>query len=1173
MSEAFGANEHRLPTAAGRRVDELADDFEAAWLAGRRPRIDDYLASAEEPARSALLQELIRLEVEYRGRSGEQPTAAEYQARFPDHPELLPAVFANAVRPGQSPPPRPAPPSVTSPFQPAPDGAGVQTAPGEPVAASQEPLPAVPGYEILGVLGHGGMGVVYKARDLRLKRLVALKMIRLREDAASPVGRELLDRLRREAEAVARLQHPHIVQIYDIGENDGLPYLSLEYVDGGSLDKTLVGTPLPAKAAAALVEKLSRAVHAAHQQGVVHRDLKPANVLLVSGGVVSGEWSPDTSHPSPLTAHQPKIADFGLAKRLDAEPGATPVGTVLGTPSYMAPEQAQGRPEEVGPAADVYALGAILYECLTGRPPFRADNAVDTLLQVIGTEPVPPSRLQPRLPRDLDTLCLKCLEKEPRKRYATALDVAEELARFLGGQPIRARPLGPVERGWRWAKRRPAGAALILVSALAVFGLLGLSLWHNARLRGTLYHSLVGQARAIRQARRTGYRHRALDLLQQALALNTAEKDSAELRQEAVACLGDFVGLDPVTRSDFAAEIRALAFAPGAGQLIVGLDNGTLSVRTLDRGDPVVDLGDHRAAVVSVAFDRLGKQLASADLRGTVLVWQPDPAGRWHRVREIHVPPPRPDGGSLSATIALAFAPDGTWLAVASSDGEQISLFNPATGSRMPSPAAGKAGSRLQCLAFSPDGRRLAAGCHRPGTDGILIWDTASPLRQPRSLACPGRVMQVTFSADGRSLAAACRDGGVVLFETGGFERRPAVRGDYPEAVAFHPNNRLLAIAAYQLGVIRLWDVTSDREVAVLDHPGAPSQVDFSADGHRLVAAGARSLRVWDLAGAPERLVLAGHEGGVPAVAFSPDDRLLASAGGDRTVKLWDPATGKQLSQLNGFRAPVETLAFDPRADSRLLATGDRAGEVHLWDQPSGKNAVLRQEHLSQVWSVAFDPTGKRQAVAGQGGLILYDVGRSPVPSARLVRRLATDFLRSVCFSPDGAFLVAAGSGTASVAPENTVYLWNLKAGGPPTILPVHAAGSVRSLAFRGTGRDLELVLIGKALAPQVYGPATRAVTSLADAAPVEGRGTELQSVLALSPDGEWLAQQGRAVRLWDLAARTHLLDLPEDRSLPWSFAWSHDRRLLAVGSADGGVVVWDLHKLRSELARLGLDW
>jgi tRNA A-37 threonylcarbamoyl transferase component Bud32 len=305
--------------------------------------------------------------------------------------------------------------------------------------------PAVPGYELLEELGRGGMGVVYKARQTALKRLVALKMI-LHADHAGPEERR---RFRAEAEAVARLQHPNIVTVHETGEHGGAPFFSLEYCPGGSLSKRLAGAPQPPRAAAKLVETLARAVHAAHQAGVVHRDLKPANVLLAADGA-------------------PKVADFGLAKSLDRDAGQTRSGAVLGTPSYMAPEQAAGRARDVGPAADVYALGAILYEMLTGRPPFRGASAAETLEMVRRQPPVPPRRLGLKVPRDLETVCLKCLEKEPRQRYASAAELADDLRRFLNTEPIRARRVGATGRAWRWCRRHRLPAALLVLAASAL---------------------------------------------------------------------------------------------------------------------------------------------------------------------------------------------------------------------------------------------------------------------------------------------------------------------------------------------------------------------------------------------------------------------------------------------------------------------------------------------------------------------------------------------------------------------------------------------------------------------------------------------------------------------------------------------------------------------------------
>jgi serine/threonine-protein kinase len=361
----------------------------------------------------------------------------------------------------------------------APDGWPADPAtvpPAEPTLPTASRGPEPPGYEILGELGRGGMGVVYRARQVPLNRLVALKMILSGEHA----GPEDLARFRTEAQAIARLQHPHIVQIHEVGEHDGRPFFSLEFCPGGSLERKLAGTPLPPAEAAALVETLARAMHAAHQHGVVHRDLKPANVLLAEDGT-------------------PKITDFGLAKKLD-DAGQTASGAIMGTPSYMAPEQAGGQTREVGPATDIYALGATLYELLTGRPPFKAATPLDTVLQVLHDEPVPPRQMQPKVPRDLETIGLKCLQKEPARRYGSAAELADDLRRFLDGRAITARPVGRVERAWRWCRRNPAVAGLAAAVVVALLCGTGAATYFAVQARAGERQALAEKERADEEA-------------------------------------------------------------------------------------------------------------------------------------------------------------------------------------------------------------------------------------------------------------------------------------------------------------------------------------------------------------------------------------------------------------------------------------------------------------------------------------------------------------------------------------------------------------------------------------------------------------------------------------------------------------------------------------------------
>jgi tetratricopeptide (TPR) repeat protein/predicted Ser/Thr protein kinase len=483
-----------MPLSAEENVDRVCEDFEAAWQAAQsireRPRIEEYLCTVHALERYALLRELLALDIAYRIQAKESPELADYRERFSEHAELVEAVYHAAAHitfpespstpliPATS-PPEPAQqvpeqePAKIAPAVYGNDQAQKLTTPTKPEEAAPADAPVIPEYEVFGLLGHGGMGVVYKARQHGLQRIVALKMIR----AGAHARPEELVRFRREAETVARLQHPHIVQIYGVGEYKGQPFCALEFIDGGNLAAKLGGKPQPARAAAQLVETLARTMHATHEQGIIHRDLKPGNVLLTAGGT-------------------PKITDFGLAKHLDDDAWKTRSGVIVGTPPYMAPEQARNQRQDIGPQTDVYALGAVLYEMLTGRPPFLAATPMDTLDQVRNLEPVPPSHLQPKVPRDLETICLKCLEKDRQRRYGSALTLAEDLHRFLAHEPIRARPVRWWERGLKWAKRRPTIAALITVSAVALMSSLAWGLLY-VELRARDLEGQLEQSRKV----------------------------------------------------------------------------------------------------------------------------------------------------------------------------------------------------------------------------------------------------------------------------------------------------------------------------------------------------------------------------------------------------------------------------------------------------------------------------------------------------------------------------------------------------------------------------------------------------------------------------------------------------------------------------------------------------
>jgi hypothetical protein len=625
------------------------------------------------------------------------------------------------------------------------NGNEVEPPPGLQAAA---PLPAISGYEILGVLGRGGMGVVYQARQTKLKRLVALKMIL----AGAHAGPPELERFRLEAEVVARLQHPNIVQIHEVGEHDGKPYFSLEFIEGGHLARKLAGTPLPPREAAQLVAVLAHAMHAAHERGIVHRDLKPVNVLLTRDGV-------------------PKITDFGLAK-LDPHLGPpgeggeegssrTQTGQIMGTPSYMAPEQAAGRIRDIDPRTDVYALGAILYETLTGRPPFRAASSLETLRQVLEEEPVPPRQLQPQVPRDLETICLKCLRKDPRQRYASAAALAEDLRRFLHDEPIQARPMGAWERGWKWARRRPAVAALLVVSAIAALALVGLAVgWsYSDRLEMALTNEKEqrGQAEqawreATTQRDQAERARREADQLR--IVAETNETEAKKQETKAKSNEGEAVKQKILVRQLlYDADMNLAQQAWHEGDLVrmqellekyqprpdspeerCGFE--WYYLRQLYHQRVLAILKGHQQAVHSVAFAADGR-LASSDYGGTVRVWDVD-TGQATLIRTKQ----------KGTVFSVAFTADGRRLASGDFDGT-VRVWDVHTGQATRT-LNGHEGT-VFCVAFAADGRLLASG----GSDGtVRVWNVDTGQATLNLKEHTSFVRSVAFAADGRRLAS-----------------------------------------------------------------------------------------------------------------------------------------------------------------------------------------------------------------------------------------------------------------------------------------------------------------------------------------------------------------------------------------------------------------------------------
>jgi WD40 repeat protein/serine/threonine protein kinase len=1067
--------------------------------------------------------------------------------------------------------------------------------------AAEAAAPTIPGYEVLGELGRGGMGVVYQGRQVALNRVVALKMILVGGHA----GEQDLARFRTEAEAVARLQHPNIVQIYEVGKHQGLSYFSLEFCAGGSLAARLDGTPWTPRQAAALVETLSRAVHAAHQQHIVHRDLKPANVLLARGGCQApdgGEQS-GRSRP-PLAGFTPKITDFGLAKKLD-EVGQTQPEAILGTPSYMAPEQAgrsftnslnrdpKGSADRISAATDVYALGAILYELVTGRPPFRAATPLDTVLQVISDDPVPPRQLQPRTPHDLETICLKCLQKEPPRRYASALDLADDLRCFLAGEPILARPTRPWERAWKWARRRPAGAALIVFGVVTVLALLGASAWFAGYEQDQRLHAedLTRQADASRRqatekadaearARRRG------ELLAARLALGQAEARFEHLEFDRGLLLlarglqiapDDAAGLRRVLRTNLAARslypprmilphdhrVNAAGFGQGGR---------TVWTVTADQLFHQWDAATGKLLGERCFGARFPIRAVSPD-GATVLTGSPvRPCNFWEAATGKRLGKPLP---WQAAPYQAVFSPDGTVVATASEDNlrkHEVRLWNVRTrqpvGQSMPHPGS------VSALAFSPDGKHLLAAneIRDPGPEGkseVRLWDatTGQPMGDP--VPHPEPVAAIAFSPDGNTFATA-RGGTVQLWNTATRTKGGAL----PEgglglvkALAFDPGGQSLLVSTAGDAERHDSDVDPETQKAqvwrlelaggqVLGggfwHRAPITTLAFSPDGKAVLTCANDQaawrqdgglVRLWDASGpAPGGWEFAhGEEAWGPV--FSPNGRVLLAQG-----KLWEVATGKRL----GRSVPIQEQVFRVLSpDGKFLLTGQDKEGACLWDVATGRQVGLPLAHRGDNLGAAFSADGKL-VVTAAGDIRLWDTATGE-PVGRPLRQ--DGGLAFLALSPDcKRVLTAELRDRARLA-----RLWDAANGQPTGTILAHA-GALAASAFSPDGKS---ILTGS-LKGEDHGEARlwEAATGKPLGPPLSFRHPVVS--VAFSPDGTtfltcagWKAEG--EVRLWDTAT-VRPLGPPLPHQGVTLAAFSPDgRTVLTASLVESNARVWDV--------------
>lgn len=1002
-------------------------------------------------------------------------------------------------------------------------------------------------------IAHGGMGVVYRARQLSLGRTVAVKLLLLGRHS-SP---ESIQRFQREARSAAALRHPHIVPIFEVGEYEGQHFFSMELIEGQDLAQRLREGPLPLRQGAEYLQTIARTVHYAHSQGVLHRDLKPSNVLIDASG-------------------EPRLTDFGLAKPLDGSSDLTETGRLLGSPNYLSPEAAAGRADALGPASDVYSLGAMLYELLTGRPPFLAPSLPDTLLRIRDAEPVSPRRLNPAVPVDLETICLKGLEKAPAARYATAQELAEDLGRWLRSEPILARPVPAWERAWKWSHRNPRVAVLLLVSVLAGLGLIATLTIANARIRlanaRTAVEAEESRQRLVRLNVQTGNRHvadrdplTALAWFVEALALERGDPGREEIHRRQIGAIlrrapeleqiwfqdtfvndarisADHTRVTAVSLNQLATcwdarTGRAIAESVPASQVRLSPDNRYWLTWLVSEGTRLWNLADGtpvpewlKESRALAEFSPDGRRLALPTREG---------------VKRIDAATGEPLGDPLwtpSLSVNLLFSPNGRWL-VSYCDRNRMTAWH-ITSDGEPRWVI-DAGEPLRFWIISDDSSRIAAVLE---SGRIRQWKMATGERAGPDLQPASAVFSLDYSPDGKRLATAEWEGAAYLWEVDSGQRvgPPLAHQGGVKWVRYSPDGTRLATASWDT-TVRFWDPESGHPRApVLRHGGFVTALDFSADGTRLVT-GCQdtAVRLWRLAThRPARLEL-WHGSMVYRVCYDPTGGRIVSAGADGTARVWDRENGTLLFTLH-HAGPVMEASFSP--DGRYLLTASLDGTARLWDAASGEPLFPGVSHGDSVVEVEFSPNGRWFLTRGVTSPLLriWDVetGQAAAPPLDFGSKVS-----AVTFHPDGTRLIVGSD-------EGFAQVWDVETGRPagPRLA---VGGSVCSATFSPDGKR---ILTSWADDGQL--PAAAQMWDTATGAKVGLPMWHLDGIYRaeFSPDGRRIvtAAQDNSARVWDAATGEPVTAPLRHRAFVYCAKFSPDGRLVATASEDGSARLWE---------------
>jgi WD40 repeat protein/serine/threonine protein kinase len=1133
---------------------------------------------SSDSSRDALLERLAEEFVE-RHRRGERPALSEYADRHPDLAAEIRDLFPALVK-------------IEHLKPVAGDLTGAHVPESDPDEGPT--LERLGDYRILREVGHGGMGVVYEAEQESLGRHVALKVL----PRQALLKATYLERFRREAKAAARLHHTNIVPVFGVGECDGMHYFAMQFIVGEGLDKVVgdlrrlraaSGTPtvsaIPSEASVAhslltgrfaapaaepaegppvhpvpavstatdgahgsstlsaggpeghyfrgiarVAVQVADALAYAHRQGILHRDIKPSNLLLDQQGTV---W----------------ITDFGLAKAEGAD-DLTQTGDIVGTVRFMAPERFDGRSL---PESDVYALGVTLYEMLTLRPAFDDANKARLVEKVLHEPPLPPRKIDPRIPRDLETVVLKCLAKDPAERYASAEALAEDVRRFLADRPIQARRSTWRERAWRWCRRNPAVATLSAALLLLLAGAAGYGVVMSAHLRQALGQTQAERDKAddLREvARREAYRAQ-MSLVQHDFEATNIEHVRGLLDryapQPGESDLRHFEWYYWQHRSHLEQQVLrghtepvfSVAYSPDGRHLASGDWNGSVYLWNAETGQYLRTLSGHKGRVSSLAFSRDGHWMASASWDRSVVVWNAHTGTPRHHLK-----------GHTDAVAGVAFNTKGDRLASAGLDGT-VRLWDAQLGK--PLHTLKEHTNSVWSVAFHPDASLLVSGSD---DKTVRLWDPKSGKLLHTLLGHSSAVYSVAFDPEGRRVASGGFDNVIHFWDVTSGQKVRTLEGHKGgiSSIAFSPDGHGLASASWD-NTVRLWDAHSGQELLLFHgHSAVARGVAFRPDGRQLASAGFdHTVRLWNTARSQGVLLLRGHRHEVWNLAFRFDGQRLASASWDGTVGVWDAADGRQLLELRGHTGWVLSVAFS--SDGCLLASAGADKTTRLWDAASGKCLHILQGHTDEVWRTAFHPDGRHLVTASKDRTVrLWEVA-----SGKLLHTLSghTGAVSCVVFSPDGKRLASAGE-------DKTVRLWDADSGEALATLQTHSKGLwglMSTVAFSPDSRHLAWA--GSDHLARIW-----EVESGKHLLDLVGHRIEVRSV-TFSPNGQRLATASgdTTVRLWDADSGQPLLTLQPDLGGVSTVAFSPDGRRLAAGGVSGSVRIWETAPLpESEL-------